>query len=249
MEQRTTRDKSAMTLNETLVVIVVLWLLALLILTSFAKKPHQISGGSCINNLHQIGLAYRVWEGDNRDLLPFQVPVAEGGWADSLTNANQGAICWTNYAIMANDLGQTPKLLICPRDERRPATDFATNLNDTHLSYFVGVGANASDPRAILGGDRNLGLGTKPDPNYGLSPISGKGLDVAIPISGPLSWSLKIHSAGNPAGLGDLLLADGSQQKADSAGFNQTYLSNSVPTTNWPAGHAPATPSIRLIFP
>jgi hypothetical protein len=26
-------------------------------------------------------------------------------------------------------------------------------------------------------------------------------------------------------------------------------LRNAIPTTNWPVGHVPATPSIRLVFP
>jgi len=60
--------------------------------------------------------------------------------------------------------------------------------------------------------------------------------------------SLKIHSSQNVTGLGDILLGDGSQQKTSTTGINQ-YLTNAPPTTNWPAGHAPSSPSIRLIFP
>jgi len=204
---------------------------------------------ACMNNLHQLSFAYRIWAEDNGDLWPARQSVAKGGWADLLTNADEGADCWTNYALLANDLGQAPKVLICPSDERRPATNFATDFNNTHLSFFVGVSANANQPRSILGGDRNLGPGTKPDPDYGFSPKSGKGNDVFITISGPVSWSLKVHSAGNPVGAGNILLGDGSEQRVTTATFNQPFLRNAPSTTNWPAGHAPATPSIRLIFP
>ena len=104
-------------------------------------------------------------------------------------------------------------------------------------------------PQSIAGGDRNLGPGSVPDRDYGYSPKNGKGNDVAVPIAGPVSWSLKMHSAGNAAGAGNILLGDGSGQQTSTASFNQIWLRNAAPTTNWPAGHLPATPSIRLVFP
>ncbi|MGD1087060.1 MAG: prepilin-type N-terminal cleavage/methylation domain-containing protein [Verrucomicrobiota bacterium] len=247
MKHKVTRTQSALTFIEVLVVIAVLAVLVSLILPMFAKA-RQRSGPPCMGLLHIIGQAYHVWEADNGGLLPSQQSVSKGGWADLLTNANQGAICWTNYAILAKDLGIWPRSLVCPADERTAAKNFTTDFNNSHVSYFVGVSASALDPQSIVGGDRNLGLGTKADPDYGLSPKSGKGNDVAIPISGPVSWSLKMHSAGNPGGSGCILLGDGSERKATTAEMNQ-YLTNAPPTTNWPARHVPATPSIRLIFP
>jgi len=204
---------------------------------------------SCINNLKEIGTAYRLWAEDNGNRYPAEQTVAKGGWGDFLTNADQGAICCTNYAIMQNDLGQSPKQVICPHDERIAATNFGSNFDNSHVSYFVGVSANDTYPQSIQGGDRNLGPGTVPDTDYGYSPKGGKGNDVAIPISGPVSWSLRIHSEGHPEGAGAILLGDGSGQPVSSAAFNQNLLRNATPTTNWPAGHVPATPSIRLVFP
>jgi type II secretory pathway pseudopilin PulG len=254
MKQKATRAVSAFTRIELIVVIVLLIVLAFMLAASLllpflarakAKSPRI----SCLNNLKEIGTAYRLWAGDHGDLVPSQQTVKKGGWGDFLTNADQGALCWTNYAIMQNELGQSAKLLICPSDERRPAKDFKTDFKDnTHLSYFAGVNANDIYPQSIQGGDRNLGP-LKPDPDYGFSPKSGKGNDVIIPIPGPVSWSLKMHSLGNPAGFGCILLGDGSVQQASTMTFNQNWLRNAVPTTNWPAGHVPASPSIRLVFP
>ncbi|MGA2540233.1 MAG: hypothetical protein ABSG78_01590 [Verrucomicrobiota bacterium] len=31
--------------------------------------------------------------------------------------------------------------------------------------------------------------------------------------------------------------------------FRRDWLSHAEPTTNWPAGHVPVSPSIRLVFP
>jgi hypothetical protein len=232
------------------VVIAVLMVLAAMILPSFHHGPYiTASRISCLNNLKEIGTGYRLWAGDNGDLVPAQQTVRSNGWADFLTNANQGAICWTNYAIMQNELGQSPKLVMCPSDERQAALSFTNDFDNTHVSYFVGVNANDVYPQSIQGGDRNLGPGTVPDPDYGYSPKNGKGNDVTIPISGPVCWSLKMHSGGNTAGAGNILLGDGSGQQMSSASFNQNWLRNAEGTNNWPAGRVPAKPSIRLVFP
>jgi type II secretory pathway pseudopilin PulG len=249
MKQKMRRDVSAFTRIELIVVILVVLVLASMLLPPINKHKAKADRINCINNLKEIGTAYRLWPGDG-DLVPAQLRNAYGGWSDLLTNADQGPNCWTNYAIMAKELAESPKLLICPADERLPAKDFATDFKDnTHLSYFVGVSARDIFPQSIQGGDRNLGPGPLPDPDYGYSPTNGKGNDVAVPISAPVSWSLKMHSAGNTAGAGNILLADGSGQQVSSASFRTNWLNNADPTTNWPAGHTPPAPSIRLVFP
>jgi competence protein ComGC len=249
MKQKAMRDISAFTRIELLVVIfVILIVVSMSIPISRARQnPQRIA---CLNNLKEIGAAYRLWAADGGDRPQAETPVKNGGWADFLTNADQGAICWTNYVIMSDELGQSNKLLICPSDERLPAIDFKTDFKDnSHLSYFVGVGASDLYPQSIQGGDRNLGPGARPDSEYGYSPKSGKGNDVAVPISGTVSWSLKMHSAGNPVGAGNILLGDGSGQETSSYYFNRIWLRNAQGTDNWPAGHVPASPSIRLVFP
>jgi competence protein ComGC len=249
-----------------LVIIVVFVLLAMFYpladLRSARAPAYRIS---CINNLKQIGTAYRVWANDHNDRFPASESVANGGWRDVLTNADQGFLCWTNYAIMANELGklsnefvQFPKSLVCPSDERKPAGTFTgTNRADSDfkdnrtLSYFVGVSASDTQPESLLGGDRNLCAGTKPGRDYGFSPENGKGNDVAIQTNskaGPVCWSLKMHSLGKSYG-GNILLGDESVQQTTSAGFRQNLQPFADPTTNWPVGHVPSSPSIRVLFP
>jgi hypothetical protein len=122
-----------------------------------------------------------------------------------------------------------------------------TNLANTNISYFVGVNAADTSPQSILGGDRNLGPGTTPDTQYGFSPSDGRGNDVVI--NGAVCWSLKMHSHGNAAGAGNILLGDGSAQQATTAGFRQTWQPNASGNTNWAAGRVPSSSSFRLIFP
>jgi type II secretory pathway pseudopilin PulG len=247
-------QRAAFSRFELLVVILVVLLLLLLaagvILPFFARARAKSPRIECINNLKEIGTAYRLWQDDHGDSAPAQQTAKNGGWGDFLTNADQGAICWTNYAIMRKELGQSAKLLVCPSDKRKAAADLTNDFKDnSHVSYFVGVNANNIYPQSIQGGDRNLGPGIKPDPDCGFSPKSGKGNDVIIPITGPVSWSLEVHSAGNPAGAGNILLGDGSGQQVSSLYLNKTWLPNAQAADNWPASHIPATPSIRLVFP
>ena len=254
MKQKAKCKRQAFTRIELVVVIVLLvtlgcMVVASLLLPRLARATAKAPRISCVNNLREIGTACRIWAGDNGDRTPAEQTVVKGGWADFLTNADQGPLCWTNYAIMRNELGQITKLVVCPSDERQAAPSFTNGFDNTHVSYFVGVSADDTYPQSIAGGDRNLGPGAKADPHFGYSPKSGKGNDVAIPISGPVSWSLKIHSAGNPSGAGNILLGDGSAQQVSSASFTGNWLRYADPTTNWPAGHVPATPSIRLVFP
>ena len=192
--------KRAFTFVEMCVVVVVLALLIAILLPALATSRSGSIRGICINHLKQVGLAYSQWAGNNGGLPPAQQSVARGGWADFLTNANQGAMCWTNYTIMGNDMGQSPKVVLCPMDERTNVASSFNHIvdknnnpvafNNTTLSYFVGVSANDLFPKSIIGGDRNLGSGVNADANYGYSPQNGEGNDVAVPTLGVVSWSL-----------------------------------------------------------
>jgi hypothetical protein len=144
------------------------------------------------------------------------------------------------------------------------------SFNNTNVSYFVGVGASDTYPQGILGGDRNLGgtanNGTTPDPNYGFSPAVGSttGNDVELFTNGvsykasqnttypssSVGWSAKIHTAGNVAGAGNVLLGDGSAQQVTSAGFRQNWLRNAGPDGSVFVTQTDTTKnSVRLMFP
>lgn len=173
MKQKATPALSAFTRLELIVVIVLTIILGLVIASLFLPRRRVHSSAnriSCLNNLKEIYIAYRLWAADNGDRTPAEQTVAKGGWGDFLTNADQGARCWTNYAIMQSELAQEPRLVNCPSDERRAATSFTNNWDNTNVSYFVGVSANEAHPQSLISGDRNVGAGTKPDPEYRLFP-------------------------------------------------------------------------------
>jgi type II secretory pathway pseudopilin PulG len=257
--------RTAFTLVEVIVMIVIIALLALFYLPTltYRARPRVIaSRAMCMVRLKGIGSAYEAWAEDNGDLIPSKQTVAKGGWADFLTNAGQGAMCWTNYAILLDDFSISRNYLICPSDERQPALSETNQFSNTNVSYFVGVSANINQPKSILGGDRNLGPGGVPSTGYGYSPNSGEGNDVAIPINSsksPVSWTLRTNLNGTNStnSGGSILFGDlhvewtSSDNSINEPGVLhiQQWLSNTPPTTNWPAGRFPATPSIRLVFP
>jgi hypothetical protein len=63
---------------------------------------------------------------------------------------------------MSNELS-TPKVLICPKDTSRiAALNFATDFNNSKISYFVGVDATDAQPQMLLSGDDNFAVGGVP---------------------------------------------------------------------------------------
>ncbi len=255
MERKRNQKSAAFSKLELIVVLVVIVVLASMLLPAISNCHCKAPRISCVNNLKQIGIAYRVWESDNNDKFPALVFTAtttnSGGWKDLLTNQNQGAWCWTNYAIMQNELGQSPKVVLCPADERMAATNF-TNIHNTNISYFVGVGSHDNFPQSILGGDRNLNPGWTSQKDYGFSPANGNGNDITLQtnsVKDPVSWTFKMHSGGNSAGAGNILLGDASVQQVNSKRFRTDYQPFALDAGNWPSNHVPSAPSFRLIFP
>jgi hypothetical protein len=242
----------AFTRIELIGVIVVVLVLLSMFLPGTIRVKAKAPRITCFNNLRSIGVADLIWANDHHDRFPASESTTNGGWTEILTNAERGLLCWTNCAIMADELGLLTEIVVCPSDERKPANTFSNFVSNSSLSYFVGVSASYGQVKGLLAGDRNLGRGTEPDRNYGFSPENGQGNDVAIQTNsqaGPVCWSMKMHSAGNTAGAGNILLADGSAQQVTSGNFRANWQPSAGLTTNWPAGHVPPSPSVRVLFP
>lgn len=143
-----------MTLVELLCVTFVISILVLMVLPTVHRHPpaYRIK---CVNNLKNVGLAYRIWATDNNDLFPFQLSTNNGG-SRELTNDIAG-----QFRVLSNELS-TPLIIVCPRERGKEATNFTT-LQSPNISYFVGLDASDTNAASILAGDAGFSVnGTKP---------------------------------------------------------------------------------------
>ena len=193
------QKSAALTPVDVLVVVFVLTVLVAIILPTLThhstRKPML-----CTENLKQVGISFRVWEGENNDKFPMQVSVTNGGTMELASGRN----AWINFFVMSNELS-TPKILTCPQDAKHqpPATNFSSQLAG-HISYFVNLDMKDSDPQSILSGDANFEIGGVPVKS-GLLELSS---------NTPIAWTPDRHGAG-----GYIILGDGSLQSLSNSGL------------------------------
>lgn len=200
------KRNAAMTLFEVGVVIAIVMILVVVVLPRLARA-RTYSKINCVNNLKQIGLAYRIWAGDNNDKYPMQVSTTNGGTMELMAD---GKNVWRNFLVMSNELS-TPKILFCPADAGRiRATNFSNDLKDK-ISYFFGVDANPKDPQMLLSGDDN----------FAISGIPVKSGLLEISSNTPIAWTSARHKF-----AGNIGLADGSVQQVSNS-----ELTNSLQPT------------------
>jgi prepilin-type processing-associated H-X9-DG protein len=165
---------------------------------------------SCVNHLKQIGLALRMWSNDSDAKFPWDVSLAYGGTKDFVATGQ----AWRHFQAISNELN-SPKVLVCPNEkERTRVTEFAA-LNDSHLSYFVGLSADETKPQTILSGDRNLAADGK--------PLQGA---VALSTNAVLGWASFNHM-----GYGNIALADGRVEQTTPDTVNKQLQSAFLSTT------------------
>jgi prepilin-type processing-associated H-X9-DG protein len=211
---------SALTLIEILVIVAVLIMLIALFIPRLKKAQLRADRIQCNNNLKQIGLAFRVWEGDNHDRYPMAVSETNGGTMECVVGLN----AFRHFQVMSNELS-TPWVLTCPSDRDTNhllATTFDTLehsdrvrfLNNSNLSFFVGVEANETNPQMILSGDGNITNAT---------PVRN-GL-LSLTTNDPAGFTSELHN-----GVGNVTLADGSVQGVSMSGLRQAAANTSLAT-------------------
>jgi prepilin-type N-terminal cleavage/methylation domain-containing protein len=252
------KQKRAFTLIELLVVIAIIAILAAMLLPALAAAKRKAQRINCVSNLKQVGLAFRLWEGDNGDKYPMTVAFSQGGaqdfvyQGDALGSANKyymGII----FMVMSNELS-TPKILACPSDTKNAATNFSpttasggefptnTATATNYISYFIGGDAIDTQPQSILGGDRNIGTdgGTPANPPTtmftGYGNGNGGGNATVATVIGDWAWTSGDLHLKN----GNIMLGDGSVQQETLNGLVNALTS---------ATNSTANPSLSYDFP
>jgi competence protein ComGC len=194
-------SRNGLTRVELVVVIAIVVILIGLILPAFqgSHRHHGRGRISCVNNLKQISLSFRIFANDNNDLFPTQLADGQGGAMESAARGDVFRV----FQVMSNELS-VPKTVICPSDNRVAATNWTTFSNH-NTSYLLGLDAVMSRTNMILAGDRNLALNGRL-----LTGIVSLGTNL------PLTWTKEIHQE-----AGNIALADGSVQQTTTITLRQ----------------------------
>ena len=201
--------RQGFTLVGLLVIIAVLGILAAMLIPALVRAKGKSKRIQCVSNLKQDGLAFRIWEGDNGDKYPMAVSTNKNG---SMEYA-EGGNTFHHFQVMSNELS-TPKILVCPADNRTAAANFA-KLKNQNVSYFVGLDATEVRPQMLLTGDRNITNGIAPEHGI-LRLVPGRAA----------GWTETLHN-----GQGNIGLADGSVQQVTIDALRNA-IKNSGDSTN-----------------
>jgi hypothetical protein len=187
------------TLVELLLVAFLIALLAALVMPALSR-PQTHSRLNCVNNLKEISLAFRIWEGDNGDVYPMAVSCTNGGAMEQAATGNVAAV----FQVMSNELS-TPIILFCPADnDHFLATNFSSGFSAKNISYFINVNATEANPQMLLVGDDN----------FEIDGIPVKSGILKLKPNQQIGWTKARHKF-----VGNVGITDGSVQQLSTKGL------------------------------
>ena len=204
-------NRQAFTRTELFFVLAGLFVIGLLVIARLGGVSNKAVRINCVNSLRQVGLAFRIWSGDQNDRFPMAM----------LTN-HQGGPLYANtdamfryFQVMSNEL-TTPMVLTCSADLRNPATNFGTGMSSRNISYFINLKADASIPDMFLCGDRSLDNGN----------LQSNGTMLLSSNQHVFWWPKPMHH-----GNGNIAVIDGSVMQLDDSRLPSAIARNGVGIT------------------
>lgn len=136
------RHVIALTLLELLCVIAIIAILLGLLLPSLSSNKERASKAMCLNNLKQMGLAMRLYSGDNGQRYP-----SDAAWTTL-----------GSYGLLTNNYQTEYKTWICPQDKSRSVGSARTAFTAGNLSYaYAAFGLTETvQPNTPLAADRSV---------------------------------------------------------------------------------------------
>ncbi len=202
----------AITRFEVLVVAGVIALLAAVVLPGVANTATRYNRLLCLNNLRQIGVAFRAWGNDHGDFVPLRTPMKYGGLGrnpgGAVAYARAGE-AWYDLAHLSNQLG-SPMILTCPGDTLKVPNQVSTwadlfQSKNSSISYAVSPEVHPSQPQSVVSMDRNIQASGLGNCSIGITGIGAGYLNVATAELDPhVGWTNALHYP-----MGNLLLNDG----------------------------------------
>jgi prepilin-type processing-associated H-X9-DG protein len=175
--KRRIRNNRAFTLLELLAIFGVLFLLFALVMAALVKAHAKTQRISCVNNLKNVGLAFRLTSADTgKSFLP----------TNSVPKSFDDLIAHWKSLTNEFPLGAW---MTCPADDRKRSPELS--LARTNASYFVGL--NDGMPQDILMGDRNITTN---------SVCVGSGIFRIHPNS-VVAWDGRMHRFQGNVAMGD----------------------------------------------
>jgi prepilin-type processing-associated H-X9-DG protein len=204
----TDKRRVGFTLIELLVIVFIVVLVIGMIVPAGRQKG-KAGRIKCVNNLKNVGLAFRIFATDNNDRFPGAILASNDVDLASINIE-------TLFGAVSNELS-TPKILYCPEDKQRKPAESFKDFNSENVSYFASLSPDESRPQSLLAGDRNI-------------LADGKLASRLLPLSTNvvLSWSKDIHNE-----QGNVALGDGSVHQMSSSPLQQSVREGIGGATNY----------------
>jgi hypothetical protein len=186
--------KSSPTLIDVVTMVAVVALLALVTVPRLVKRARLSGRIQCVQNLKNIGLAFRIYSTDSSDAYVPERLLRSG--------VDRMSIDPLRVYGSHSHLLSSPEYLHCPSEKMRRAAANFQELKNSNISYFVSLSADETLPQVFLAGDRNWTTNGTP---------VGSG-HVTLTTNLTLGYSTELHN-----GEGNITTGDGSVLQWTSA--------------------------------